>query len=364
MAFVTGHEDPEKETSNIDWQAISRIGTLVFFMGIKNLPNISQKLISNGKSKDTPVALIRWGTTAQQQTLIGTLENISEKAKAENFKAPAITLVGEVVKLREKLNWFEKRPLFGKSVVVTRARKQASNLIEMLSELGAECIECPTIKVVPPNDYAPLDSAIENLHKYEWLIFTSVNGVSYFFNRLFELGKDVRALGNIRTAAIGPVTAERLMDFGLKTDILPKTYRAESVVEAFQNKKMSGKKVLLPRAEEARPVLPVELEKMGAQVDEITAYRTQAVHESKEILLKRLREKSVDFVTFTSSSTVKNFKAMLPDENFSALMENVKVAAIGPITADTARELGFEVHIVAEEYTIPGLCRAILDYIS
>ncbi|MBW1743482.1 MAG: uroporphyrinogen-III synthase, partial [Deltaproteobacteria bacterium] len=264
--------------------------------------------------------------------------------------------------LRDTLNWFEKRPLLGKTVVVTRARAQASDLVDLLSDLGAECLECPTIKVVPPGDWSPLDSAIDNLGDYNWLVFTSVNGVSFFFERLFERGKDVRALRDVRTAAIGPATAKRLGDFGLTSDIVPETYQAESVVEAFARESMEGKRVLLPRAKEARPILPIELEKMGALVDEIATYETEQASENVDMLLKRLEESSIDIVTFTSSSTVKNFKALLPSDKFESLIEGVIIASIGPITTDTAKELGFKVDITAEDFTIPGLCNAILQH--
>jgi uroporphyrinogen III methyltransferase/synthase len=223
-------------------------------------------------------------------------------------------------------------------------------------------LECPTIKVVPPEDWGPLDTAIDDLGTYDWLVFTSVNGVSFFFERLFEKGMDVRTLKDVRTAAIGPATAKRLGDFGLKSDIVPETYQAESVVEAFAKESMQGKRVLLPRAREARPILPVELKNMGALVDEIAAYQTQQAGENKDVLIKRLEEGSVDIVTFTSSSTVKNFKALLPAHRFESLIQGVTVASIGPITSDTARELGFEVDITAKDFTIPGLCEAILQH--
>jgi len=248
--------------------------------------------------------------------------------------------------------------------VVTRAREQASELVQRLSDLGAECLECPTIEVVPPDDFKPLDTAIENLSTYEWLIFTSVNGVSFFFDRLFAKNKDVRALRNIRTAVIGPATAKRLFDFGLQSDIVPETYRAESIIKAFAGKDLNGKKILLPRAKEARPILPVELTRMGAVVDEVTAYRTRSVQENTDLLLKRLKEKTIDLITFTSSSTVKNFHALVPAENLKSLIQDVTVACIGPITADTARDLGFDIHIIAESFTIPGLCEAIRQYYS
>jgi uroporphyrinogen III methyltransferase/synthase len=350
VAFITGHEDPTKEESTIDWSKLATgVGTLVFLMGVKNLPSITENLIAAGRDPKTPVALVRWGTTPQQATVTGTLETIVADVKAAGLKPPSIIIVGEVIELRENLNWFEKRPLLGKTMVVTRARAQASDLVDKLSSLGAEC-------------WGHLDAAIDNLETYDWLIFTSVNGVSYFFERLYEKGLDVRAVKDVRTAAIGPATAKRLGDFGLKSDIIPKTYQAESVVEAFEKEDMEEKRVLLPRAKEARPILPVELVKLGAVVNEITAYQTEQASENIDELIKRLEEGSIDIVTFTSSSTVKNFKALLPAERFESLIEKVTVASIGPITTDTAKELGFKVDITAKDFTIPGLCEAILQH--
>jgi uroporphyrinogen III methyltransferase/synthase len=363
LAFVTGHEDPTKEETSIDWPALARgIGTLVFFMGVKNLPKIVKQLCDNGRSPDTPVALVRWGTTPKHKTVTGTLENIVAKSRQAGIKAPALIVVGKVVTLRETLQWFEKRPLLGKRIVVTRARAQASDLIQELTQLGAECVECPTIEVVPPDSWAPLDKAIENLQNYQWIVFTSVNGVQYFFNRLFDKGFDARALGHLRTAAIGPATSQRLRQFGINTDILPKTYQAESVVEAFTQEFVQGQKVLLPRAKEARVILPEELEKMGAQVDEIAAYQTIQAADGRQKLIQSLQNRVIDMVTFTSSSTVRNFKALLPDKGHQDLLEGVTVACIGPITADTAKELGFNGDIVAQNFTIAGLREAITDY--
>jgi uroporphyrinogen III methyltransferase/synthase len=363
LAFITGHEDPDKEETGINWSSLaSGIGTLVFFMGVKNLPNIVKSLTDHGKSADTPVALIQWGTTPSQKTATGTLQTIVEKARTAGIKAPAIIVVGDVVHLRKKLKWFEQRPLLGKRIVVTRARQQASDLVELLSDLGAECLEYPTIKIMPLADPQPLKQAVENLTAYDWIVFTSVNGVIYFFEQLFAAGKDVRALGRMKTAAIGPATAGRLREFGLTSDIVPKTYRAESVVEAFKAEPLKDKKILLPRAAEARPVLPEELKKMGAQVDEVPAYKTLKVTESTDDLVQQLEERRIDLITFTSSSTVKNFKALLPVKHFKKLIQGVTVASIGPITTDTATDLGFDVHITADSYTIPGLVEAILQY--
>jgi uroporphyrinogen III methyltransferase/synthase len=363
LAFVTGHEDPTKKESSIDWKSLAKgIGTLVFLMGVKNLHHIREGLISHGMHPDTPAALVRWGTTAKQVTVTGTIDTIVELKNANGIKPPAILVVGHVVKLREKIKWFEAKPLMGRSIVVTRSREQASDLVKRLSDLGAECLECPTITVVPPDDLKPLDMAIENLSSYDWLMFTSVNGVNFFFNRLFEKNNDVRALNHVHTAVIGPATAKRLFDFGLKSDIVPESYRAESVVKAFAREDISGKRILLPRAKEARQVLPLELTKMGAVVDDVTAYCNQAVKDDADIILKRLKERTIDMITFTSSSTVKNFRALLPSEGLDNLIQGVTIASIGPITADTARNLGFDVHIVAESYTIAGLCEAIQQY--
>jgi len=365
VAFVTGHEDPTKLESTIEWSKLATgVGTLVIFMGVKNLADIVDRLMAGGRDPKTPTAVVRWGATPLQTTLVGRLDTIVAQVEKAGLKPPAVIVVGKVVELRKEINWFEEKPLFGKTVVVTRTRQQASELVARLSALGAECLECPTIRVVPPDDWSPLDQAIDSLETYDWLVLTSVNGVNFFFDRLFERDRDVRALKNVQTAAIGPATAKRLREFGFRADIVPETYRAESVIEAFKNEPLDGKKILLPRAKEARPILPVEVRKMGATVDEIASYQTEQVTENVEGLVSRLEEHSVDVITFTSSSTVKNFKAALPSEKLEKLLDGVKTACIGPITASTAKELGFNVDIEATEYTIPGLCEAILKYYS
>jgi uroporphyrinogen III methyltransferase/synthase len=365
LAFVTGHEDPEKQGSSVNWQTLATgIGTLVFFMGVKNLKHIVSKLVHHGMPENTPVALVRWGTTPRQVTLTGTLADIVNKAETTGMKAPAIIVVGQVVSLRETMKWFENRPLMGKRIVVTRSREQASDLLKLLSEAGADCLECPTIQVAPSADSTELEKAARGISSYDWLIFTSVNGVSFFFEKLFSVGKDARALGHIRTAAIGPATARRLLDFGLVCDIVPSSYRAESIIEAFSTRNVKGRKILLPRAREARPILPVELAKMGATVHEVPAYVTRPSRENRDTLLSELKNRQIDCVTFTSSSTVKNFKQLIPQEDFNGLMQDVTIACIGPITADTARSLGFQVQVIAETYTIPGLSDAVVRYYS
>lgn len=363
VVFVTGHEDPTKDQSNIDWAALAKgIGTLVFLMGVKNLPHIVKRLKQNGKSADTPAALVRWGTTSQQQTVTGTLDTIVEKARAAGMKAPAIIVIGEVVGLRDGLQWFERRPLLGKRIVVTRARAQASDLVHRLRRLGADCLEFPTIEIVPPESWEPLDRAIDAITDYQWLVFTSVNGVDHFFNRLGRKKLDVRVLGHLRTVAIGPATAQRMTRYGLNADILPKTYQAESVIEAFAQETIQGQKILLPRAKEARTILPEQLSQMGAHVDEVAAYQTIHSKTNVDQLIAGLSEKSIDLITFTSSSTVTNFKTLLPEEQHQALMQGIQVACIGTITADTAAQLGFTVDLVAKEFTIEGLCDAIVQH--
>lgn len=362
LAFVTGHEDPTKTESSIDWQSLARgIGTIVFFMGVKNLPNITRELMRHGKPGTTPVAVIRWGTTNRQQTVCGTLDTIVDIVAAARIGAPAIIVVGEVVRLREKLQWFEKRPLLGKSVLVTRTREQAGVLVKRLSDLGADCIEVPVIEIHPPESLQALDEAIDAIGHYDWLIFTSVNGVSAFFNRLFVRGKDVRCLGHIRTAVIGPATAERLRSFGIASDIVPESFRAESIVDAFRNRSISGNRILVPRAQEARPVLIDALRQLGAVVADVPVYQTLPSAAGQERIREALRQKRIDIVTFTSSSTVRNFVDLLPQTEIASLLDGVLLASIGPITTQTAQELGLHVSVTAETFTIEGLCSALVE---
>ncbi|MCD4675045.1 MAG: uroporphyrinogen-III synthase, partial [Desulfobacula sp.] len=363
VSFITGHEDSTKKDTGMQWDVYAESNaTLVFLMGVKNLENIVKNLVEHGKASNTPVALVRWGTTPRQQTVTGTLETIVERVKEARLKSPAIIIIGHVVSLREELAWFDKRPLFGKRIVITRARAQASDLVSMLTGLGAQCIEIPTIQIVPPKDLNPLKQCIKNINNYDWLIFTSVNGVKFFFDTLFDMGRDVRALGHLKFACIGPVTKERLKDFGIISDILPETYRAESVIDAFSTVEIKDKKVLLPRAKTARTILPEELTNMGARVDEVTAYETRLNDDRKEELISLLKKNEIDAVTFTSSSTVSNFMSLLESKDAKKLLKNIVTACIGPITADTARALNIEPDIEAREYTIQGLVDSLLTY--
>lgn len=362
IGIITGNEDPTKEESSIDWGKLATgLGTLVFLMGMANLPKIVGKLMAHGRDSSTPVALIRWGTRPEQETLTGTLADIVEKSRAANFSNPAIIIVGEVVGLREKLMWFEKQPLFGKKVVVTRAREQASALTSALEELGAWVMEFPTIEIEDPLDWAPVDEAIQSLEEYQWVIFTSVNGVERFFRRLLAVGHDVRKLYGLKICAIGPKTREALEKYALRVEYMPDEYVAEAIFAGLKDKIQPGDKVLLPRADIARKALPQALQELGAAVTDVTVYRTVKSRHRSDVLLEALRNRDVDLVTFTSSSTVRNFVELLPENEKEQLMAGVKVVSIGPITTQTARELGLQVDVTAQEYTINGLVQAILN---
>jgi len=365
VAFITGHEDPGKEQSGIAWDRISTgAGTLVFLMGMGNIEGIAENLIRNGRPADTPVAVIQKGTVAEQRTVTGYLKEIGAVAKEQGLKPPAVIVVGGVVNLRDQLSWFDRRPLFGKRIVVTRAREQASTFLTALSELGADCIEFPTIEVVPPLSYEGLDRAIAELERYQWVIFTSVNGVKFFFERLRFLGKDSRSLKGMKVAAIGAKTGDAIRDNGIVPDLVPEEFRAEAVVEAFHREDVEGLRILLPRAAQAREVLPAELEKMGASVHVVEAYRTEKAHGDKSILREMMEGKRIQMITFTSSSTVQNFIEAFDEEGerFFRWMENVSVACIGPVTAKTAEKKGLQVDLVAGEYTIDALTRSIVEY--
>ncbi|MGI6125430.1 MAG: uroporphyrinogen-III C-methyltransferase [Planifilum sp.] len=358
FVVVTGHERPEKTESSIDWEHLARAAeTQIFLMGVGNLPFIREQLIRHGRSPDTPVALIRWGTRVEQQTLTGTLGDIVERVERANFQPPAVIVVGEVVKLRDTLKWFEGKPLFGKRVLVTRARSQASALSERIEALGGEAIEFPAIRITRPARQDLLDAALSRLEDYDWVVFTSVNGVRCFFRRLRELNLDIRRMAKAKVAAIGPQTAEALMGKGLQVEVQPGEYRAEALVEAMASRVEPGENVLLPRADIARKVLPRELERFGLKVTEVDAYDTRVGTEDAGEVARLLEEGAIHVITFTSSSTVRNFVQALRTvrEDWKSLVAPVQVACIGPITARTAEELGLEVDAVAETYTIDGL---------
>jgi uroporphyrinogen III methyltransferase/synthase len=362
VAFVTGHEDPTKGKSDLDWPALAGIGTLVFLMGVKNLPAIAENLIRCGKPADTPAALIRWGTTPEQETLTGPLGEIARLAEEKGFRPPSILVVGAVAGLRETLNWFETKPLFGRGIVVTRPEAQAEEFSSLLRAQGARVIPFQVIRIAPPKSWENLDGAIERLESFRWVVFTSANGVSFFFRRLRERGKDVRELRGIRIATIGPATAAAVEALGIRVDIVPDEFISEGVVRAFAGEDLRGSRILLPRAEEARDVIPEGLEKMGATVEVVTAYRTVRSDRQASEIAPLFAEGKVDVVSFTSPSTVAHFLGIMgPGFRWP---DGVRVACIGPVTAAAARKAELPVDIFQESYTIPGLVEAIVAHFT
>jgi uroporphyrinogen III methyltransferase/synthase len=366
VTFVTGHEDPTKETEALEWPRLATAhGTLVFLMGVKNLPAIVANLKREGKPGDTPAAVIRWGTKSGQRTVIGTLATIVDKAAEAHIEPPSVIVIGEVVRLREQLNWFETKPLFGRRVLVTRAREQAGELSQRLCEAGAEPVECPTIQIVPPASWAELDEAIADLRAYQWLVFTSVNGVKPFMERLQRKGLDVRAVAGLRLGCIGPRTAEALAAYGLRADVVPSEYQAEGLIEAMKTAGVNRQRVLIPRAAVAREILPDQLRGLGADVRVVTAYRTVVPQVDADRVKEQLRTRALHVLTFASSSTVRNFAGLFGGrEELRQATAGAVVACIGPITAKTAAEEGLTVSITAAENTIPALVEAIVQYYS
>ncbi|MDQ7784874.1 MAG: uroporphyrinogen-III C-methyltransferase [Desulfomonilaceae bacterium] len=364
VTFITGHENPDKAESAIDWDVLARNpGTLVFLMGVKNLPTISRSLIECGKPGDTPAALIRWGTTPQQVSIVSTLADLPAEAKKRGIKAPAVLVVGSVASLHTKLAWFEKRPLLGKKILVTRSRAQSRKMAEKISAQGGVPILFPTIEIGPPEDFTALDESIRRIKEFDWVIFTSVNGVERFFTRFFEIRDDIRDMAGPRIAAIGPVTAASIRKLGIKVDLLAKEYVAEGVLAQLAGEDVRDKRFLIPRAEKAREILPEGIAEMGGKVEVVPVYRTGMPEDSVIDTAHGMMEKGeVDAVTFTSSSTVTHFVEMLGAEDLPSLLRGTVVASIGPVTSQTAREAGLTVHTEASEYTIDGLVDALVRY--
>src|SRR5580704_7565596 len=352
VTFVTGHDVP-----GIDWGKVGQSETLVIFMGIAAIREIAREIMSHGRSGDTPAIAVRWGTRPDQETVAGTLATIADVIEQAHMKPPATVIIGEVAGLHPKLAWFEKLPLFGKRIVVTRAQEQARDFSDRLRSLGADAIELPVIAIQPPQDSGPLDRAIGHLALYDWVIFTSVNGVRFFMDRLDRSNHDLRSF-KARICAIGPATRRAIEDLHLKVDLMPEEYVAESLVETLRPERLQGRRVLLPRAAVARDVIPRELAKLGAEVDVVEAYRNAVPENAAE----RAREifgasKKPDWITFSSSSTVENFISVAGRE----ALDHVRVVSIGPVTSGTAREHGISVDVEATEFTIDGLVQAILD---
>jgi uroporphyrinogen III methyltransferase/synthase len=362
FAVITGREDLEKEWSRVHWNKLAGgAGTLVILMGVESLPETAAKLMEHGLSAATPAAVIERGTEPRQRTVTGTLDDIAERAWAAGLRAPAVTVVGEVVRLREKLRWFDARPLFGKRVLVTRSRAQAGALSKRLEELGAEAIEVPAIEVQPPEDWALLDGAMARLGSFAWAVFTSVNAVEMFMQRLAAAGKDARALAGVRLCAIGPATAEALAARGLRADHVPEAFTTARLAESLDV--APGQRVLLPRADIAPQDLVRGLESRGAIVEQVTAYRTVTPERSRQLAREALASGRIDLVTFTSSSTVQNLVVLL-GEDAKRLLANVPIASIGPMTTRTAESLGLRVAVTARRHTIPGLVEAVVEALA
>ena len=367
VTFVRGHEAGQAKAPRVDWASLQKLGgTVVCYCGAKQLPGVIDAMLAHGWPRADPAALVRSGTLPEQETSQATLGELADAARDPKQKDPALLVVGRVAALREHLRWFDARPLFGKRIVVTRPREQAAELVEALEQLGATVIEAPTVKIVPPEDFAPLDEACANLSQYDWIVFTSANGVDHFFERLHAGPSDVRALAGARLCAIGPGTAERIARQGLKVDLVPPEYRAEAVVEALRaTGDLAGKAFLLPRADIARELLADELRASGALVTEVTAYRSVPVEierDGEPDIYRLLLDRKVDVVTFTSASTVRNFVRLYGVEPVADLLQAVAIASIGPVTAEAAQQCGIRSSIVPEEYTIPGLVRAIVEH--
>ena len=359
VTFFTGHEDPTKTKSALDYGALAQLGgTQVMLMGVERIDAIAREMMARGVRPDLPVALVRWATTGRQETLTGTLQNIAKRVVDAGFEAPAVAVFGEVVSLRQDLNWYEKRPLSGKRIVVTRTRKQAGALSGQLRALGADVFELPTIRIEPPTDLREFAELVQDAHGYDWIVFTSPNGVDAFFEIFYKLYDDAREIGAAKIAAIGPATAQRIKDFRLHVDLQPEEFVAEAVIREFQKQGgVENLRILLARAEKARDVLPKQLSSLGAIVDEGFAYRTEPETRDLTGARHRFLEEGADLITFTSSSTVENFLALgLP---WPAKMQ---VASIGPVTSQTARDRGLKVDIEAKRHDIEGLAEAIRSF--
>ncbi len=362
LTIVTGSEDPNKPDSTINWDALAGLsGTLVFVMGWKGMNDIVAALTSRGVSPERPAALVQWGTTPKQRVVTGPIGEIVARGVEAGIGAPVSLVIGEVAGLRDAMAWFDTRPLFGKRVLVTRARSQSSKLVKQLEDLGAEVLEYPTIEIVPVRDPEPVDEALRNVSKYDWMMLTSSNAVRGIADRMKTLGIDSRALAHLKFGVNGPSTARALAEIGINADAIPDQYLASAMVELLKTDGITPKNVLFPRSEIGRETLASGLRELGSNVDEVVAYSTESPNDTGD-LARAAYEEGVDFTTFTSSSTVRNLVDILggsPD-----LINTSKTVIIGPITADTAKELNVNNNIEADEQSIPGIVKAILAYVA
>lgn len=360
FAVVTGHEDPTKSVSGIHWEGLATaVDTLCFVMGIGNLPLISAKLMANGRSPQTPVAVIRWGTKSTQETLVSDLEHVADDVEKAGLKAPALIVVGDVVNLREKLRWFDNKPLFGRTIVVTRSQSKAGTFGDALRDLGANVIEAAAIKTAPLFLAAQTVKTVVNANAYKAIVFTSAEGVRYFFDVLRQEHKDARALGSAAVCAIGSATAKALENYGIYADVIPANFRSEAVVGALRPLLKDGDKVLLVQPKIARAVIHDGLTAAGIDVNVVRLYETVPDDSKRDTLREALANQSVDYITFTSSSTVTNTLGLLGAEG-AQLIKKAKVVCIGPITAATCTEHGIVPDLISEVFTIPAMVDVIL----
>jgi len=385
FAIVPGYEDPSKEESSIDWSRLATgVGTIVFLMTVKNIALVCERLIENGRKPETPVAVVRWGTRADQKTIVGNLQTIPAIVREKDIKPPAVMVVGDVVKLRDILKWYEKKPLFGQRILVTREHSEG---FEPLEELGAEIIEFRTIEIVPPEDWTELDRAIDRIEHYNWLILTSGNGVKFFFNRLFEKGRDIRQLKGINICAVGAKTEAAINKYGIKVDLVPEEFNAEGLISAIiqkctedqkikrskvQKEKASellrsgtsllkGKKFLLARAEVAREILPEKIKELGGEIDVVTAYRAVKPEIHGKRIKRFLKEGKITIATFTSAATFNNFLD-IAGEDSDSMLKDVAIAVIGPVTAKAVEKAGLKVSIMPKEATIEAMVYEIIEW--
>jgi uroporphyrinogen III methyltransferase/synthase len=369
VAFVTGHGDPEAEPpgpgghARVDWGALARFpGTLVVYMGVTRLEALCRTLVRLGKPADTPAALIESGTLPHQRTVVATLADLPAKVLEAGLGPPALFVVGAVVTRRPALSWFERRPLFGQRVVITRPAHEAAESAAALEALGAEVLVAPTVTIGPPHDFAPLDRALDRLDAFDWLVFTSGNGVRFFLDRLQERGRDLRALGHLKLAAIGPATAESLARFRLRADLVPDEYRSESLAAALVEQ-AAGRRVLLARADRGRTVLKDELERV-AQVEQVAVYTNADAPDLPQNVLERLAEGSVDWITLTSSAIAERLHALLPEPARPLIGRSIRLASISPVTSAAANRLGWPIAAEATEYNWHGLVQAVIARVA
>lgn len=376
LAVVPGYEDVTKKESSIDWSSLAKgIGTVVFLMTVKNIALVCKRLVENGRHQDTPVAVIRWGTRADQKTIVDKLKNIAKTVKEKDVRPPAVMVVGEVVKLRESLKWYEKKPMFGQRILVTR---EHSGGFEALEELGAEIIEFPTVRIVPPANWTELDAAIDRIESYNWIVLTSVNGVKFFFGRLFEVNRDIRDLKGINICAVGLKTAAEIKKYGLKVDLVPEEFNAEGLIEAFikdvrgqgsgvRDKKNSeflkGMRFLLPRAKVAREIFPEKVRELGGKVDVVTAYRAVKPEFHGKRLKRFFKEGKISVATFTSAATFNNFVSIM-GRDASRFLKDVVIAVIGPVTEKAVKKAGLKVSIMPKQATIEAMVKDIINWVK